>query len=355
MITVSEKASQLIDYIRTAILVFDQGLTLTYINAAGENLLSVSQRKALGLPARTLLPEIPEFVETIERSFLSRQAFTQWGLELPVNGVGTLTFDTVVTPVIEGENCREIIVELIDARSFTRALKEENLINLHDAARKSLQGMAHEVKNPLGGLRGAAQLLERELDDSELTEYTQIIISEADRLRNLVDRMLTPNIRHEPTQVNVHQILDYVHSVVEAELDTSLKVERDYDPSLPNLLADREQLIQAFLNMFKNAGEAVGSNGEICLRTRIKRKCTIRQHTYKLAMQIEIIDDGPGIPSEIESEIFYPLITGRANGTGLGLSIAQSLIQLHGGMIEYERADNKTIFRTFLPLDEAHV
>lgn len=352
MIESAEKATQLIESIQTAVLVFDRNLKLTHINTAAENLLSVSQRKVLGVNAYVLLPGLPELVVTIQRALVSGQAFTEWGIELAREGAEMMTLDSIVTPVLEGQQCHEVIVELIDARASTRVKREENLLVLHEAARKSLQGVAHEVKNPLGGIRGAAQLLERELNDSELLEYTQIIISETDRLGNLIDRMLTPNEMQQLADVNVHEVLDYVQSIVEAELVGSHNVELDYDPSLPNLSADREQLIQAFANIFKNACQAVADKGKIYLKTRIKRKCTIRQRHHKLAVNIEIIDDGPGIPAEIESEIFYPLVTGRAEGTGLGLSIAQSLIQQHGGMIEYERADERTVFRVLLPLDK---
>ena len=212
--------------------------------------------------------------------------------------------------------------------------------------------MAHEIKNPLGGLRGAAQLLERELDGSELREYTQIIINEADRLRSLVDRMLVPNGKRSLSRVNVHEVLEYVQSLVVAEADARLRVDRDYDPSLPALLADRAQLIQAFLNILRNAVQAAGAGGNVMLRTRIKRNCTIRHQHFKLAVQIDVIDDGPGVAPEIERDMFYPLVTTRTDGMGLGLSIAQSLIQAHDGSIEYERIDGKTCFHVLLPLEE---
>ena len=353
MITSAEKANQLIENIQTAVLVFDHDLQLTHINSAAENLLSVSQRKVIGVNAYVLLPGLPEFVLNIQRALTSGHSFTEWGIELSQNGSGAMTLDSVVTPVMEQNKCQEVVVELIDARSSTRVKREESISVLHEAARKSLQGMAHEVKNPLGGIRGAAQLLARELNgSSELNEYTQIIINETDRLCNLIDRMLTSNERQELTNLNVHEVLDYVQSIVEAESNNRLRIKRDFDPSLPSLLADREQLIQAFVNVFKNAIQAINEGGEILLRTRVKRRCTIRQHHYRLALKIEIIDDGPGIPAEIEGEVFYPLVTGRAEGTGLGLSIAHSLIQQNRGMIEYERTDGLTIFRILLPLDE---
>lgn len=347
------KANQLVENINTAVLVFDKDLRLTRINTAGENLLSVSQRMVVGHSAADILPASPRFAESLAMTLKERQPYTQWGLDLNLNNEKSITVGCILTPLLQDdENCNEIIVELIDYNSFTRVMREENTSFMHDATRKSLSGLAHEIKNPLGGLRGAAQLLERELNGSELTEYTQIIINEADRLRNLVDRMLAPNGSQQLSRVNIHEILEYIHDLVQAEAESKINITRDYDPSLPDTEADREQLIQAFLNVVQNAVQAIGKNGHIILRTRAKRRCTILQQQYKLVAVIEIIDDGPGIPPEIEREIFYPLITGRPEGTGLGLSITQSLIQRHGGSIDYQRADNKTVFRILIPLSK---
>jgi two-component system nitrogen regulation sensor histidine kinase GlnL len=233
-------------------------------------------------------------------------------------------------------------------------MREETSSVVYDAARKSLKGIAHEIKNPLGGLRGAAQLLEHELQDKSLTEYTKIIIMEADRLRNLVDRMLAHETRPQMSDVNLHEVLEYVINLAEAEVSSELKIFRDYDPSLPGLQGDKDQLIQVFINIIQNALQAIAANGQIWIKTRIKRRCTIRQNFYKMVAQVKIIDDGPGIPEDIEREVFYPLITGRAEGTGLGLSIAQSLLQLHGGSISYERDNDKTVFKVLLPLSNKH-
>lgn len=346
------KAALLIDSISTAVLVFDRDLRLTAINTAAENLLSVSQRVVLGQQARDILPGAAGFAETLERTFASQQSYTQWGVDLRLQNDETVVLGCIATPVLEGEECNEVVVEFIDAGSLARVLHEESIAAVHDAASKSLRGMAHEIKNPLGGLRGAAQLLERELENEDLKEYTRIIISEADRLRNLVDRLLGPNTEMNVARINIHEILEYVQELIQAEADERLSINRDYDPSLPPARGDREQLIQVFLNVLRNAAEAVADvdDGQIYVRTRVKRKCTIRQKQYRLAALIEIIDNGPGIPAEIESEVFYPLVTGRAEGTGLGLSIAQSLLQKHGGSIDYERVDNRTVFRILLPL-----
>ena len=349
------KAQQLIENLYTAVLVIDSEMCITSMNTAAENMLSVSMRKAAGIKADELLPlpQSERFIDIIRRSIDTRQPFTERAVELLLPNTDTITVDCMVTPLFDKDNreqCQEAIVEMVDANSFTRYVREESLSILHDAARESLKGMAHEIKNPLGGLRGAAQLLERQLNGGELKEYTNIIISEADRLRNLIDKMLTPDRSLNVSLVNIHEILEYVHNLVEAETGNKITIERGYDPSLPDFEADREQIIQALLNILLNAVQTIGEDGHIWITTRIKRKCTIRQHLYKLGVQIEIIDDGPGVPEELGNSIFYPMVTGRGDGTGLGLSIAQSLIQAHGGTIEHERCDGRTIFRILLPI-----
>lgn len=341
----------MLDNVSTAVLVFGTDLRLRFINAAGEHLLSVSRRMVRGQTAGSILPATEDFTGILKRTIANRHPYTQWGVELALQN-DMITVGCIVTPILEEEKCSEVIVELIDAHSFTRVMREESVTALHEAASKSLRGMAHEIKNPLGGLRGAAQLLERELDDRELKEYTRIIISEADRLRNLVDRMLGPDGETRMSRVNIHEILEYVRDLIRAESDEGPAITRDYDPSLPDTVGDREHLIQVFLNIVRNAVEAVRNvdDPQIWIRTRVKRMCTIRQKQYKLVALVEIMDNGAGIPEEIESEIFYPLITGRAEGTGLGLSIAQSLMQKHGGSIDYERCGDRTVFRILLPL-----
>ena len=353
MMNLDSKALQLFENLYTAIVVIDSELCITSMNTAAENLLSISMRKAAGIRADVLFSRSERFIEIVNRSLKSWHPYTERGVELLLPNAATITVDCMVTPLLDKanrEHCHEVIVEMIDTNSFTKFVREESLSILHDAARESLRGMAHEIKNPLGGLRGAAQLLERELNGNELTEYTNIIISEADRLSKLIDRMVTPDGRMNLSKVNIHEVLEYVQQLVVAESKINIKIERDYDPSLPDLEADREQLIQALLNILRNAVQAIDQGGHIWINTRIKRQCTIRQHIHKLGVQIEIIDDGPGVPREIENSIFYPLVTGRAEGTGLGLSISQSLIQAHGGIIEHERCDNRTIFRIHLPI-----
>jgi two-component system, NtrC family, nitrogen regulation sensor histidine kinase GlnL len=219
------------------------------------------------------------------------------------------------------------------------------------ANKELIRNLAHEIKNPLGGIRGAAQLLETEVAGSELCEYTQVIIKEADRLQTLVDRLLAPH-RHPRRigEVNIHEVFERVRSVVLAEYPNGLAIERDYDASLPDFRGDKEQLIQALLNLVRNAAQALCGAGTIRLTTRIARQGTIDKVRYRLALDLHVIDDGPGVPDEIRDRIFYPLVSGREGGTGLGLTLAQTFVQQHGGMIECDSRPGRTDFRILLPL-----
>ena len=352
----AKTALQMFDNLSTAVMLFDKNLNLTCINNAGEGLLSVSNRRIIGQKPDEILPHPPALAEMITRTLNTGHPYTERNLTLTLPNSRTVTVDCKVTPILKGERVKEIIVEMIDADLSHRVMREENLTLLHDAARESLRGMAHEIKNPLGGIRGAAQLLERELTEGDpgLVEYTRIIIQEADRLRDFIDRMLTSDQKQNIEKVNIHEILGYVCDLVEAEYKQSFKIIRDYDPSLPPLQVDRGQIIQAVLNVMRNAVQATGDNGNIWIRSRILRQITLHKRIHRHAVRVDIIDDGPGIPPEIENGIFYPMITGRPEGTGLGLSIAQSLINAHGGLIDYERADERTIFSIYLPTEQDH-
>ena len=340
----------MLDNLYTAVLIFDSQLRLSDINNAGENLFFISREKARGYDARKILTS-RKLLENIERALSTKEPCMEWGIDLELPDAKTVCVDCIVTPVTEDETCKGVALELINADTRVRALRESNLTYMHDAARKSLSGIAHEIKNPLGGLRGAAQLLQRELNGSSLVEYTRIIIDEADRLHNLIDRMLAPVKRNQLRSVNIHSVLEHTCRVVEAEAVADIRIRRDYDPSLPALRADREQLIQAILNICRNALQAVDETGEVLIRTRIEHRSTIRNRHYRLVVRIDVIDNGPGVPADIEEHIFYPMVTGRADGYGLGLSISQSLIQSHNGMIEYERINDRTCFKILLPVE----
>ena len=224
------------------------------------------------------------------------------------------------------------------------------MLDQTQANRLLLRNLAHEIKNPLGGIRGAAQLLEHELEKPSLREYTQVIIQEADRLRTLMENLLTPQQAPHFSALNVHEVLERVRSVVLAELSTGLRIQRDYDLSLPDLTGDKEQLIQVFLNLVRNAAQAMHGQGNIVLRTRIARQVTLMKKRYHLAVMIQVIDNGPGIPVHLRDKIFYPLVSGRADGHGLGLTLAQDFITQHHGSIEFDSEPGRTCFTVTLPL-----
>jgi two-component system, NtrC family, nitrogen regulation sensor histidine kinase GlnL len=213
-----------------------------------------------------------------------------------------------------------------------------------------MRNLAHEIKNPLGGIRGAAQLLERELPDPELSEFTQVIVKEADRLQSLMNRLLTPNRLPRVEAVNIHEVMERVRTLLLAEFPDGLAIVRDYDTSLPELSGDREQLIQAILNVARNAAQATGGRGEIRFVTRIERQVTIARSRHRLAIAVSVEDDGPGVAPEIAERIFYPLVSGREGGTGLGLSLAQSYAAQHQGIIEFESIPGRTRFTVLLPV-----
>ena len=248
----------------------------------------------------------------------------------------------------------DVLMELHQVDRQLRITREEHLISQHQATQALIRGLAHEIKNPLGGLRGAAQLLEQELPDRSLREYTRIIIDEADRLRKLVDRMLGPSRMPKEQQVNIHQVLEHVRGLILAESPAGPTLIRDYDPSVPELTADPDRLIQAFINVLRNACAAAGQNGKIRICTRVLRQFTIGHKRHKLVLRVEIEDDGPGISKNLKERIFFPMVSGKPEGTGLGLSIAQELVNQHGGLIECETHPGSTQFFIYLPLETAN-
>jgi two-component system nitrogen regulation sensor histidine kinase GlnL len=248
----------------------------------------------------------------------------------------------------------ELLVELHQVDRQLRITREENLLTQHHATQALIKGLAHEIKNPLGGLRGAAQLLERELPDPALREYTRIIIEEADRLQALMNRMIGPNRMPSRARVNIHTVLEHVRGLILAENPMGPAVHRDYDPSIPEFTADQDRLIQAFLNIARNAAAAAGRAGILGFRTRVLRQFTIGSRRHRLVLLAELSDDGPGIPEEIKDHIFFPMVSGHPGGTGLGLPIAQELINQHGGLIECESRPGETRFFVYLPLESDH-
>ena len=249
-----------------------------------------------------------------------------------------------------------VVVELVEIEQQTRQDREERALGQAQANKELIRNLAHEIKNPLGGIRGAAQLLEMELDSRALSEYTQVIIQEADRLQALVDRLLAPHRKpHVVSDVNIHEVCERVRALILAEFPRGLAVKRDYDISIPDFRGDREQLIQAVLNIAHNAAQALvdriaASDALITLRTRIARQVTLGKQRYRLALELHIEDNGPGVAESIRDRIFFPLVSGREGGSGLGLTLTQTFVQQHQGTIECESEPGKTIFKIVIPL-----
>ena len=344
-------AEQIIEHLSTALLIFDTQLQLEFINSAGEMMFSHSARHLCGRSVHELLVNSEEMVESLATSITSEQVVIQRGCLLELPDAHDLRVNCTFTPICDARGVSRVLVELRQIDHYLRVEQEEHLINQQQATHALVRGLAHEIKNPLGGLRGAAQLLEREINDEALKDYTHIIISEADRLHALIDRMLGPNTIPQLQPVNVHQVLEHVRDLVLAESGDGLTIKQDYDPSLPELEADPDLLIQALLNIVRNAAQAVNGEGAIRLRTRVQRNFNIGSRKHRLVACIDVIDNGPGIDEDLQKQMFYPMITGRSDGTGLGLSIAQALISRHHGLIECSSKPGETVFTILLPLD----
>ena len=339
--------ARLLELQNTAVLLLDGDLRLRYLNPAAENLFQVSHRRIAG-QAWASVVAMSETMKTHLLDALDRQiSFTERELALCTTSGQEMVVDFTVTAISPSG----LLLEVIRRDRYIRIAQEEQLLAQQRAARELLRGMAHEIKNPLGGLRGAAQLLESELQDEAQKEYTQVIMREADRLRNLIDRMLGPNDLPQKQMMNIHQVLEHVRSLVGAEENDAVEVVREYDPSIPDLYGDSEQLIQAVLNLVRNAAQSGADR--IILRSRTQRQVTIGQKRYRLAVRIDIVDNGKGIDEAMKEQIFYPMVTGRAEGTGLGLSIAQSMVNQHNGIIEFSSEPGNTVFTIFLPLEDA--
>jgi two-component system, NtrC family, nitrogen regulation sensor histidine kinase GlnL len=340
----------ILDHLNTAILLFNSDLNLMYINTSGEVLLADSARHLIGIHAGDLFKSSdPAILANIQQCLGMGEPLTDRELMLD-RMLQTFTVNLSATPLTIDDTVNEILVELQRVDNHLRISKEEQLLSQQNTARLLVRGLAHEIKNPLGGLRGAAQLLNLEVADPELKEYTQIIIAESDRLQGLMDKLLGPNKPPEFKTLNIHEVIERVRQLVEVEATGDLEIVCDYDPSIPDIHADRDLLIQAVLNIVKNAVQAVAGNGKIVLKSRIQRNVTIGRQHHKLAVKIDVIDNGPGINPDIMERIFYPMITSRAEGTGLGLSIAQSLINQHNGLIECESVPGNTVFSIILPI-----
>jgi len=344
---------QSLDLLATLVAVVDEQGQVLFANAALEDALGMSRRSINGTQLQECFTEQSlldtalqgargnEFAALRYDAWLRRQAHDP----LPVHVV-----------VAQTETAGEVIVELLPLEQQTRQEREERLLDQAQANKELIRNLAHEIKNPLGGIRGAAQLLQMELGSKELIEYTQVIIHEADRLQSLVDRLLAPHRRpHVVGDVNIHEVCERVRSLILAEFPRGLRVVRDYDTSIPEFRGDREQLIQAVLNITHNAAQALSEriatgDAEIVFRTRVNRQVTFGKQRYRLALELHVIDNGPGVPDSIKDRIFFPLVSGREGGSGLGLTLAQTFVQQHHGLIECESVPGRTDFKILIPL-----
>lgn len=339
------------DILATAVLIVDARRVTRYLNPAAENLLSISAHHAFGRPIGQLLGECAELVRALDHALSKGATYTEHDVALPVNG-HTLVLSATVSPL--EDDLGAAVIELHPAAGNVRIARDEQVMAQTQASQQLLRQLAHEIRNPLGGIRGAAQLLEAELDSTDLREYTQVIIQETNRLQSLLDRLLTPAKRPVVQAVNAHEVLERVRSLLHAEFPL-LRFQCDYDTSLPDLEGDPEQLIQAVLNITRNAAQAIhGMDGEgegrITFRTRVARQVTLAMKLWKLAVRLDVIDNGPGIPDDMLGRVFFPLVSGREGGTGLGLTLAQNLVQRHDGAIHVESKPGRTCFSIYLPI-----
>jgi two-component system nitrogen regulation sensor histidine kinase GlnL len=340
-----------LELLATAVLLLTETLEVSYANPAAENLFELSRRQLLGNSARALFGEAPALFQAIDKALATGASYTEQELELGVNGKPRLHLSCTVS-VIESPDAT-LLLEFRHIDQQLKIAREERLLEQQQANRELIRSLAHEIKNPLGGIRGAAQLLERELDRPPLIEYTQVIIGEADRLQTLVNRLLTPHRLPTYKRTNIHELLARVASVVQAEFP-DISFHSDFDISLPEFEADPEQLMQALLNIVRNAGQAlqsVAGTREVRLKTRVARSVTLVKRRFRLALAVSVEDNGPGVPEELRDRIFYPLVSGREGGSGLGLTIAQTFVAQHNGTIECESVPGCTVFTILLPLE----
>jgi two-component system nitrogen regulation sensor histidine kinase GlnL len=337
-----------LEYLATAVILLDDESRIAYINPAAENLFDISDKNLHGLPLQQVFTHTEQLASAMQQAVHNNASYIEHDLTLGTHAHGKLHLHCAASPL---QFTRPYL--LLEFHAMDRPLKlarEEQMLDQTQANRLLLRNLAHEIKNPLGGIRGAAQLLEQELEKPALREYTQVIVQEADRLRSLMEKLLAPQNASHYSALNIHEVLERVRSVVLAEMPDGLTIRRDYDISLPALVGDKEQLIQVVLNIVRNAAQAMKGKGAIVLRTRIARQVTLIKQRHRLAVMVQIIDNGPGIPPELKDKIFYPLVSGRADGHGLGLTIAQDFVSQHHGSIEFDSEPGRTCFTVLLPV-----
>ncbi len=337
-----------LEYLATAIILLDEESRIAYINPAAEHLFDISEKNMHGVPLQQAFTHTEQLASAMQQAVQNNASFIEHDLTLGTHVNVKLHLRCAATPLQFSR--RYLLLEFHPMDRPLKLAREEQMLDQTQANRLLLRNLAHEIKNPLGGIRGAAQLLEQELEKPALREYTQVIVQEADRLRLLMEKLLAPQNASHYSALNIHEVLERVRSVVLAEMPDGLKIKRDYDISLPALVGDKEQLIQVMLNIVRNAAQAMKGNGVIILRTRVAHQATLIKRRYRQAVRVEIIDNGPGIPPELQDKIFYPLVSGRADGHGLGLTIAQDFVSQHHGIIEFDSEPGRTCFTVLLPI-----
>lgn len=335
----------------SALLMVGEDLTVLYLNPAAEDLLGMSREQATGAPLAACFHESAAGWNTLKAALKAQRVYTVRQVSWHLHTGHKAYVDYSVSPLPDGN----LLIEAQQLDRLLRISREEAASAAHETTRNLVRGLAHEIKNPLGGIRGAAQLLAQELSEEGLKEYTRIIIGEADRLRKLVDRMLGPHQPVEIAEINIHEVTERAAAIIRAESGGILNIHRDYDPSIPDFPGNQEQLFQAVLNVVRNAWEALEdarmqAEGQITIRTRVQHQFTIGRFHHPLVCRVDIIDNGPGIPSELLDEVFYPMISGRAEGTGLGLAISQQLVSQHFGLIACESQPGRTQFSIYIPI-----
>ncbi len=348
------EANELLDALLTSVFVLDEELRVDYMNAAAQTLLGLGPNQALRKRITELSRGMETLVPLFERARTGGEGVVQRELSWPGSNGTDRILDCAVTQITLGRHGSRLLVEIEDITQHRRLTRENALLAQLDGSRLMVRQLAHEIKNPLGGLRGAAQLLEREFLDPSLREYTRVIISEADRLTHLLDSMLGPGRPPAKQLINVHELLERVYHLLRSEAPERVQIVRDYDPSLPALTVDPNHIIQAMINLGRNALHALAGSDEeapaLTLRTRASTGVSIGATRHRLVASIQFEDNGAGVPTAIRDTIFYPLVSGRPDGTGLGLGIAQDLVSRHGGLIEFDSAPGRTLFTLSLPL-----
>jgi len=345
-------AQELFELLSLAVIVVNPHNQIEWLNASAQTLFEAGQKQTFGRSLYDLVRDAQILIDLIDRARSGHDAISYRGLRLnaaPDRSENDRYVD--ITASLLDDNY--VLIEISDTTRQLRITRDATLLAQQDGQRQMARALAHEIKNPLGGLRGAAQLLERELPDARLHEYTNLIIREADRLRKLVDNLLGPGGPQHLAKTNIHELLEHVYKLMRNEADKDVLIVKDYDPSLPDVTIDRDQIIQAMLNIGRNAIQAVGSVGRIILRTRIGVNETIGTQRHRLICKVQVEDDGQGVPEQLAETLFYPLVTSRPEGTGLGLALAQDLVTRHGGLIEFDSRKGRTVFTLLLPIQES--